>query len=264
MTKDLLAKRHVVLTVTVLVSILFFWSGRPLAQLTEDEFTCQLHSSQILGKFVAKKAQCIRSCQQNAYAQGDPPVDCVPPYAGNTFGCVNSTEAKTGGDGKRKCALDCPECYSAGDCNADIDAKVANREGQVEALAADVYCDDSASGDGLTLSEHKCQNTVIKFISFFHAKKVKCLARCHKAEHKGKIAAGSCTPGAITDLKTQECIDKLELKVATKIDLKCEAAINPSADKPDCGLYPARAGADWVAAEEAVVDANDPANFCAS
>jgi hypothetical protein len=246
----------------LLATTLLVWNGSLRAELTDDELKCEIKTGIVVGKFVAKKMQCIRSCQQTAYANSVPPSDCVPPYAGATGGCVQSTEAKTQGLGKRGCSLDCPECYSGGDCNMDIDDKVAAAESHVESLATDVYCDDSGSTDGLTLSEIKCQHTVAKFVSAFNAKKTKCLAKCRRAEHAGKIPAGTCAP--LSDPKTTDCIDQLEAKVTVLIDNKCETSINPSADKPECGLYATRTGADWVASEEQVVDQNDPILFCES
>src|SRR6185295_19854847 len=94
-----------VFSAVLLTGMILFWHGSVRAELTADELKCEIKTSLTVGKFVAKKLQCIRSCQQDAYAQAIPPTDCVPPYAGKTGGCVQSTEAKTQGLGKRKCAL---------------------------------------------------------------------------------------------------------------------------------------------------------------
>ena len=226
-----------------------------------DEAKCQLGTSLEVGKFIRAKGQCLDSCQHHAFEGSGNAADCVPPYGGSTAGCVTSSEAESAGKIQKSCAQDCPECYSGGDCSVDADARIDDAELHVEALAADIFCDDSASPDGLTLSEHKCARTVRKFVTQFAAAKIKCYAKCRKDELSGKIAAGSCTPPS-TDAKTQACIDKWETKTAFVIDKKCELSVNPSADKPECGSYPLRDGAAWVVAEEAAVDARLPSLFC--
>jgi hypothetical protein len=218
-----------------------------------DEMICQLGTAITLGKFEAKKMSCIASCWGDAFGGGNP-ADCVPPYGGATFGCINSAENGTNGAIQKKCNQDCPECYTGGDCPADRDARIAAMEAHVEALAADVFCDDSGSGDGLTVSELKCQVVVAKAVTKFGAKKLKCYARCRKLEVSGKIPAGSCTPPA-ADPKTSECIAKYETKTALIIGGKC-------LDEPECGSYPANDGAAWIAAEEAAVDAEHASLFC--
>ena len=227
----------------------------------KDELKCQLGTSLELGKFIQSKAKCIENCQKQVFGGSGNPADCVPPYGGSTAGCVTSSEGKAGGAIQSKCNKDCPECYTGGDCMADADAKIADAEAHVETLTADAFCDDSASGDGLTLSEFKCQRTVRKFVTKFAAGKLKCFAKCRKGEIGGNATPGSCTQPT-TDTKTQGCISRLESKTAFVIDKKCESTVNPSADKPECGLYPTTDGAGWVALEEGEVDARLPDIFC--
>jgi hypothetical protein len=95
----------------------------------------------------------------------------------------------------------------------------------------------------------------------FDARKLKCFAKCWKGEGSGKLPSGSCEQPT-SDLETQTCLSRLESKTGFLIDKKCESSVNPSADKPECGPYPARAGADWVAAEEALIDSWLPSYLC--
>jgi len=226
-----------------------------------NELKCQLATSKTLGKFMQLKTKCIDGCYKQVFGGGAVAADCQPPYAGKTSGCITSSEAKSIGDIQSSCNKDCPECYTGGDCMADSDLKIADAESLVETTTAGVYCDDSASGDGLTLSEFKCQRTVAKFAMKFAAAKLKCYAKCRKAEFRGKVAAGACTPPA-TDPGTQECIARYEEKTAFLIDRKCESAVNPSADKPECAPYDVNDGAAWTAAMEAEVDARHGDVFC--
>jgi len=259
-------RSHRITTITALtfattLALLAATGGPARAIDNKDELYCQLHASLNIGKFISKKMKCIDGCWKRAFVDPPSASDCAPPYAGKTAGCVQSIEGKTGGAIQSDCNKDCPECYTGGDCMTDADTKIADAEAHVEAVTADVFCDDSASGDGLTLSEFKCQRTVNKSLAKFAAKKLKCYAKCRKGEFRGKIPAGDCDPPA-ADLKTQGCISKLEQKVAFLVDKKCESGVNPSADKPECGSYPINDGAAWAAGEEAEIDARHGNFFC--
>jgi hypothetical protein len=231
--------------------------------ITNDESKCQIGASLSVGKFINKKAKCVDACFKKAARNPTVLPDCSPPYDGSTFGCVQSAEGKYEGLIQSKCGKDCPECYSGGDCQANADAKIATAEAHVDALLADVFCDDSGSSDGLTNAEFRCQRTVRKYVTKFAADKMKCLAHCRKLEHAGRVAAGDCDPPA-ADPKTQLCIATRETRWAERIDKKCEAAVNPSAEKPECGSYPANDGAAWIALEEAQVDQQDGDFYCGS
>jgi hypothetical protein len=104
--------------------------------------------------------------------------------------------------------------------------RIANTEGDVDTLNVIVYCDDSASVDGLNAAEAKCQNTVAKTRSNFAAKKLKCLSKCRSDEHKGKIPAGSCPPPPSAS-KASGCITQNTTKATALIDKKCDAAVHP-------------------------------------
>jgi len=242
-------------------AMVFACAATSSATGSKSELKCQLGTTLAIGKFIDAKAKCIDNCWKRVFKGSGDPADCGPPYAGSTFGCVNSNEAQASGDIHSSCVKECPSCYSGGDCSADADAKIADAEAHVEALAADVYCDDSASGDGLTLSEFKCQRTVRRGMARFDSRKLKCFAKCWKGEASGKLAGGSCEQPT-SDPKTQICLDRLESKTAFLIDKKCESSVNPSADKPECGSYAARTGADWVAAEEAIIASWLPDYLC--
>ena len=231
------------------------------AQVTDDESKCQLGTSLAIGKFITNKAKCLTKCEQGARKNANPATDCDPPFAGATATCVQKATTKATGLEQSKCAKDCPECYSGGDCATDSTTRVSNAETQVDGLAQLVYCDDSASPDGLNAAEAKCEDTVAKTLSNFAAKKLNCYAKCQKAAHKGTIPAASCTPPA-SDPKTSECVNKEETKAAFLIDKKCDATVNPSADKPEC--FGANTGASWAQLVEAAVDMGQADLYCAS
>jgi hypothetical protein len=255
--------RHARFTVTALTlaAALVGFGSRASAQVTDDESKCQIGTSLAIGKFVTDKAKCLIKCEQGARKAINPHSDCVPPYAGTTAACVDRAETKAEGLEQSKCAKDCPECYSNSDCTADSMTRVDDAEAQVDVLRLLVYCDDSGSGDGLTDAEAKCADTVAKTLSNFAKKKLNCYAKCRKAEHKGTVPPGSCTPPA-TDQKTIDCIGKEETKAAFLIDKKCESSVSPNADKPEC--FGSRTGATWADDVETVIDDGQGNVYCAS
>jgi hypothetical protein len=228
--------------------------------VTDDESKCQLGTSLALGKFVTDKAKCITKCEQGARKALNPFTDCHAPFAGATLACVQRAESKAEGLEQSRCAKDCPECYTGGDCVADSAARVADAEAQVDLLTPLVFCDDSGSGDGLTAAEAKCMDTAAKTLSNFAKKKLNCYAKCRKAEHKGTTPPGTCLPA--TEEKAAACILKEETKAAFLIDKKCDAATNPKAEKPEC--HGAQTGATWAGLVETAVDTGQPSLYCGS
>jgi len=259
--------QHATLT-AILLSIMFIAMLAPVAAqppgaggpTTDAEVGCQVGTSLAVGGFVRDKSQCIDGCEKKAFASGAT-ADCGPPYSGDLEACVAAAETSAGAVIQSSCSQDCPECYSGGDCASDAGTRIADAEDHVDALASEVFCDDSGSTDGLALAEFKCQKTVRKFIAKFWAAKLRCYAKCRKSEAGGRIPAGACAAPA-ADQKTQDCIAAVEEKTAFLIDNKCESALNPSADKPECSPYDVRDGAGWVAAEESAVDDRVPGLFC--
>lgn len=229
--------------------------------ITDDEAKCQQGTSLAIGKFVTEKAKCLTKCEQGARKGQNPAADCVPPYAGATLACVQKAEGKAEALEVSKCAKDCPECYTGGDCAADADARVTDAEGEVDILRALVYCDDSGSGDGLTKAEAKCADTVAKTLGNFAKKKLNCLSKCRKDEHKAKVPVGSCTPPP-SDPKASACVSKEESKAEFLIDKQCESGVNPKAEKPEC--YGTQTGSFWAGLVEAAVDNGDAGLYCGS
>jgi hypothetical protein len=229
--------------------------------VTDDEAKCQQGTSLAIGKFVTEKAKCLTKCEQGARKAQNPASDCVPPYADTTLACVQRAEGKAEALEVSKCAKDCPECYTGGDCTADADARVAAAEGDVDTLRAVVYCDDSGSLDGLTKAEAKCADTVAKSLSNFAKKKLNCYNKCRKDEHKEKVPVGSCDPPA-SDPKAADCVDKEETKAAFLIDKQCDSSVSPKAEKPEC--YGALTGAILAGLVETEVDNGQAGLYCGS
>jgi hypothetical protein len=229
--------------------------------LTDDEAKCQVGTSLAISKFITEKAKCLIKCEQGERKGLNPASDCEPPYAGATLACVQKAESKAEALEVSKCAKDCPECYTGGDCTADASARVADTETQVDVLRLAVFCDDSGSGDLLTKAEAKCADTVAKTLSNFAKKKLLCLSKCRKDEHKEKVPVGSCTPPP-SDLKASACVAKEIGKAETLIDKQCESSVNPKAEKPEC--YGTQTGAGWAGLVETAVDNGDAGLYSGS
>jgi hypothetical protein len=229
----------------------------------KDELKCQAGVSKSLSKFSQKKAQCARKCLKQARKSSGPYTGCEPPdYTDpKTNACIfdskKGAEAKAAAKMGKQCVADCPDCYVNGGICADFGPLVAYAEDNFDTIGPRIYCLEAA-GTTPTKEEAKCEDTVEKTLAKFLGVKAKCYEKCIKKEFKDKIAANSCTAGAPTDVKTQDCIAKAEAKAAKAIDKVCaDASANPSCFLPD---YPS--GADWVAVGENAVDTAAPLVYC--
>jgi hypothetical protein len=251
---------------TAIIAGLFLASSAHAMYILDNayEMKCALGMSKGLAKFTGGKSKCLTKCQQGARKAANPASDCIAPYAGTTAFCVSDpvkgVEAKTIAKVLKGCVIDCPECYSGGDCSTYVPGRVASVESQLDVFGPLIWCDDSGSGDGLTTIEAKCQDTVAKTLAKFVGSKDKCYDKCLANQFKGKIPPGySCTPPA-TEPSTVACINLAESKAAASIDKACTTA----AANPECYVPNFDTGAEWVAIAEAAVDANIVQTYCGS
>ena len=232
--------------------------GRALANhdpdVTDGELKCQTTTSGIQGKFVAAVAKCAIKCRQGAAKGTNPVSDCVPPYGGTTATatCIGKAVTKAQTDQPAKC-LECPACYTGGNCTADAAARTTNTQAQLVAFGALVYCDDSSSGDGLSAAELKCQGGVAGALSKFVGAIGKCSAKCKSGEHAGSITLGDCDPPG-TNATLVACAGKATGSAAGAIDKAC-------ADKPECYVA-VTTGAGWVALAQGALNAAYPMTYC--
>ena len=238
-------------------------AGRPApAQPTQEEFLCEYKGSDAAWKLGETEMRCVILCERSVRGGTTDPSECVRPFSGATQGCVNGAQGKETGRVCKACNPDAPECYGAADCNMIGDGFKTTIEGQIDPLLADAYCDDSASPDGLTAAEGKCQDTVVRYLGTFLAKKAHCLAKCHAVEFKSGQPVGTyCSPGSLTDPtgRTQTCPDRLSTKARFYIDRGCNP-VTYGADPPEC--HNGRSSSDWVALAESAVDGQDASFFC--
>jgi hypothetical protein len=242
-----------------ILATLALLAGPAAAQQTDAEFTCKYKSSRVAWKFPTAKMKCILKCQKGAFTGAVPASDCAPPYANDALTCVQGEEADSAAAICTPCVLDLPDCW-APTCSQEASARVASMEASVDALSPLIFCDDSASGDGFTGNEFKCAFNALRRAIDFTYDKGQCLAKCRLAEWKGKVPAGSCTAGAVTDPKTVTCIAKAEAQAIKFTDRYCNPGVTSYADPLEC--HGATTGAGWVAQAGAMVDTEDPSFFC--
>jgi hypothetical protein len=237
-------------------------AGRAGAQLTSPEFFCQYKSGRSAWKLMYAEARCVLVCQKQVLVGSAPASDCVPPYAGDTLACVQARAQNTAGQICELCAVDLPECYAAS-CTQHADDRVAAIGAAVDGLAPLIFCDDSASDDGLTGGEFRCAHTALRYAAKAAADRATCLAKCRSAEHALRIPAGSCDAGGVTDPtgRTQLCLDKAEARAVKLIDRFCNPAVEPGADPLEC--HNGTTGDGWLAQVHAAVQAEDSSYFCA-
>jgi hypothetical protein len=236
-------------------------AGPSRAQPTVDEFACELRGSIALWKMGAVEMRCVVACQRAVRAGSTTASECVRPYSGQTQGCVNGTQGKTGARVCKACNPDPPECYSGATCQDIGDAFTTTIEGLIDPILAAAYCDDSGSPDQLGPAEGKCRDVVAKYLAAFLAKKARCIGKCHAIEFRSGQPAGTyCNGGTINDPtgKTQACISSLDAKVEAYVDKGCSPALG--ADPPEC--HNGRTSSDWVAMAESTLDGQDSTFFC--
>jgi hypothetical protein len=195
--------------------------------LTDDERACQQSTGKALGKLQSSLIKCLVKCDKGAVRGKNPDSDCTPPYGGATVDCLAKADAKATTSPVKKCAPDCPDCYDGGEC-ADYHALLRTVvDGAVDAGVPAIACDDSGSGDDLTVPERTCRQAVALQAGKAAQKTAKCFSKCRAREAAGKIPLGSCVPATLTDLDTQACLDTALVKCVLSSEKKC-------ADPPEC------------------------------
>jgi len=249
-----------VLVVTALIA-----AGSARAQITDAELACQAGTAKAMGKFTSNRSKCITKCNQGARKGTNSLSDCIPgAFAGTTAVCTEATEEKAAETEVKKCVKDCPECYDGdgmcapGDCGCDSLELSEEVAAAIDLYAGFVYCDDSASGDGLTPVEAKCQDGATKALAKLVGKRLRCFQQCHQKVQKGDLPAGVCNL-PVSDADTLACLATASAKAAPAIDRLCEPL---GGDRPEC--FGSVGGAGWAALIGGVVDGYDPEFFCGS
>lgn len=236
-------------------AVLVVLTGAPLqAQLSKDEHACQQAAAKQSATFLGKRIKCLVTCDKRALKGKVPAGDCLPPFAGATRECLDTAEAKALEGVAKKCAADCPECYTGGNCAAHAAGLAAAIEAEVDFVVPLVRCDDATSPDGLTKDEAKVRQKVALVVGKFVTDSEKCLAKCRKAEADGKLPAGSCVYPADTVEKTFDCLLKVAFKAFDVLE-------DPDLDAPEC-LAPELGFALPVAS--GLLEEFDPLLFCGS
>ena len=253
------------------------------AQVTDpnkDEQKCEAGAGKAITKFVGSKSKCISKCFATQRKATTPDyTGCFPPaYADAAtnlciFDPLKGAEAKNTAAVAKACSVDCPECYSAGQCagtqftsetEGDIDAPFGPGTGFPELI----YCKENGTGNGVggvtpTKDEAKCEDGVAKALVKFTGSKQKCYAKCYANFYKGKIPGG-CNPAlGVSDPATAACIGDpvkgAEAKAKAAIVKACTVAV------PSCYTGGANGAAtSFVGAVEAKVDQRTPEISCGS
>ncbi len=230
--------------------------------LTDAEFKCQVGVSKAGGKFVGAKTKCGIKCIGNAVKSVEPYSDCFAPYGGATAACISTplkgAEQKFTAAIVKACTVDCPECYSGGNCTQESTDRVSNIEGQIDSFGPGVFCNQPGSSAG----ETKCELNTAKTLSKLVASVDKCYDKCNANARKGLMAQSTCVP-PVSDPATQACISGADGKAIAGVNKLCSDL--GSSSIPDCTNpddYPD--GASWVNLVEIAISGNVPGTYCPS
>jgi len=236
---------------------------------TDAEFKCMQSTNKAGAKFVGSKSKCVQKCLATAWKGLGPFGDCYPPYGGVTAQCIYSIPGKPGKSAEEaftaaiqkacdpvttgNANLDCPECYSGGDCTTESFDRVANIESQVDSFVPGVGCE----GAGATKEEQKCETSTAKALTKQVATLNKCYDKCESNARKGLITQASCNPPAV-DPATAACVTKGDDKTILTIDKVCVGANKADCSAPDD--YPD--GASWTNLVDVAITGNVPTTYC--
>jgi hypothetical protein len=242
------------MAIRTLVTALVLLAPLAHAVPTKEEAACQQQAARQLGTAALKRIKCLVACDKQALKGKVPATDCLPPYAGKTLTCVDTVVAKAELAIDKKCDVDCPECWSGGDCAAHVPSLLSLVETTVDGVVPLVRCDDGMSADGLTKSEAKVRQKVAVAVGAYTLGTEKCLATCRAGEASGKIPAGACAGLSTTDPKGLACL----IKVATKA---FDAIEDPDLDTPECLAPDLPFALPFLSG---IIDDLDPDLFCGS
>jgi hypothetical protein len=222
------------------------------AQVTGDELLCEVKASVLAWKLFYQHGKCLLACNRNVRAGELDAAACDPgpELDARTAACLQKTSSSMTGSACKSCAGNVPACYGAGNCPDVVQDVLGSVAAEAVGVTDAVLCDDTASGDGLTAVEAKCEDGLALLLGKFAARKAMCLARCRK-----RFTGNECMGGAVTEPNTAECIAKAENRTITSIARRCP-------DPPEC--HGSTDAAGWVASVEQLVDGHDADLFCAS
>jgi hypothetical protein len=225
----------------------------PVSAQTPDELKCEINASKVVAKFASAKGKCTQKCW-SAERKGET-VDCDPAGGrdSTTQTCIDAAEQKALDGQAKKCTVDCPECYSGGDCPANAQSKVDTAENLFDTQDTQVHCNNVAG----TADEAKCQAAAGKTLTKYVGALSKCSQKCNANAAKGKTD-GTCTPNP-TDTATQTCIAAADAKCKAGVDKKCgDAGVTPQC-WTDTGID---TGMEWCNVVKGIVNGQYNSYFC--
>jgi hypothetical protein len=262
---------HAVFLVLVAAATIGFPATPVLAQtdITRDEYICGSNVAKTMARFIVKKSACVQRCVANGRKTFGPFGDCFAPFGGTTAACIldptRGAEEKARTAIGRRCAADCPECFSASVCT-NGEPFVTNVSIQLDLLSSFfVYCVES-NGDTVSPAETACEDAVARAVSKHAASRIRCYTRCFAKIlgrscptcKSGQLPEGSCDP-LPSDPSSAACIARAEAKAVAAIDAACSnLGANPACYAGN-GLD---TGAAWISFMGGALDGQVPNVAC--
>ena len=222
----------------------------PVSAQTADELKCEINASKVVAKFAGAKGKCTAKCWSTERKGGS--VDCDPAGGrdATTQACINAAESNALAGQAKKCTVDCPECYSGGNCPMNAQSKVNTAESLFDTQDPTIHCNNTTVSD----DEAKCEASAAKTLSKYVGALSKCSQKCNANAAKGKTT-GSCNPPP-GDTATQACITAADMKCAAGVDKKCVAV----GANPACWPFPN--GTQWCNTVKGIVNGQYSSYFC--
>jgi hypothetical protein len=225
--------------------------------LTRSEARCEKTTGSALAGYAARGMACLANCLE--HAPDDPSRLCGPyTFDARTAACLDEARAKSEIPLLRDCAGEaCPECYYGAACRKFHDVQLSEIQSELGYSMPFLYCDDSASQNGLSSAESSCRRALVKAIDRYSAAVGKCSGRCHEEARSGRIpdeeaCRATNLDSPAFDPATQRCIDGARRRFAVACASKCT-------DAPDCLPVTCEGVLGYLEAELA---AFEPTAFC--
>lgn len=198
---------------------------------TPAERRCESTLAITLAGYAVDVSRCVSDCFATTPAAADV---CASPALRppRTARCLDLALVRATTPVAHDCAgAACAECQATGDCAAlDLEGLDRLEEFAVQTMSV-VRCDDSASADGLTGPEARCQSALASLTGRYTATVLRCERRCRNAARDAATDEDACaallldSPLAAPSL--QACVDHARRRLETTLRTRC-------ADRPEC------------------------------
>lgn len=152
-----------------------------LASISDAEFACQTAVASAVKKLSTAVGKCVRVCRKAVRTGTASPADCLPPFGPATQACMDAAMTRAKAAPEKACGLACPSCFGPA---CDVEGLLAAWVAPFTSELPTMLCDDSASPDGITAGEMRCQDTLVALLPKIAPAYAAALISCNRFMHR--------------------------------------------------------------------------------